>query len=81
MTSSTNAGSYLLLYQDAPEVAPKLGDRVSRPAPNDVVRNYRLTIRFADARPMVVGLNARTKREAIQFAKNRWPKARSIEAD
>jgi hypothetical protein len=57
------------------EVAPRLGEGISRPRPKDSVRNYRLEVHFAAARPMVVGLNARNKSEAIMFAQNRWPAA------
>jgi hypothetical protein len=58
-----------------PAVQPRLGEGVSRPRHKDRVRNYRLVVHFAAAKPMVVGLNARNKSEAIVYAKNRWPAA------
>jgi hypothetical protein len=75
MTFQSNGGGYAFQYVDESSTKAKLGDGISRPHPKDSVRNYRLVVHFAAARPMVVGLNARNKREAIMFAQNRWPAA------
>lgn len=78
MNFQSNAGGYAFQYVEDSATQPKLGEGVSRPRPKDSVRNYRLVVHFAAARPMVVGLNARNKSEAIMYAQNRWPAATKI---
>jgi hypothetical protein len=78
MKFKSDAGAYALQYVEDSATQPKLGEGVSRPRPKDSVRNYRLVVHFSAARPMVVGLNARNKSEAIMYAKNRWPAALKI---
>ena len=50
-----------------------LGEGVSRPKPGDSVRAYTVMVRFPNAAPMKATLHARNKREALKFARNRWP--------
>jgi len=52
-----------------------LGDGVSRPKPGQRTKMYRVSVRFVNARPMTAILPAPSKRDALKYAKNRWPGA------
>jgi hypothetical protein len=64
----------VLTWQEQPPQA-KLGPGVSRPRDGQRTRPYRLLVRTRDAQPMRVTLAAPSKRDALRYAKNRWPGA------
>jgi hypothetical protein len=51
------------------------GPGISRAKEGERTRPYTLLVRQNTARPMKVTLQARTKTDAIKFARNRWPGA------
>jgi hypothetical protein len=55
-----------------------LGEGVSRPKPGQKTRMYRVVVRFATAKPMTAILPAASKRDALKYAKNRWPMAECL---
>lgn len=52
-----------------------LGEGISRPKAGQRTRMYRVSVRFVNARPMTAILAAPSKRDALKYAKNRWPLA------
>lgn len=52
-----------------------IGDGVSRPKAGQKTRMYRVLVRFVNAKPMTAILPAPSKRDALKYAKNRWPTA------
>lgn len=55
-----------------------LGEGVSRPKPGQKTRMYRVVVRFTNARPMTAILSAASKRDALKYARNRWPMAECL---
>lgn len=52
-----------------------IGEGVSRPRAGQRTRMYRVLVRFVNAKPMTAILPAPSKRDALKYAKNRWPMA------
>lgn len=52
-----------------------IGEGVSRPKAGQKTRMYRVLVRFVNAQPMTAILPAPSKRDALKYAKNRWPAA------
>jgi len=63
---------------DAEQVG-NYGEGVSRPRHNARVRDFKVTIRFRDARPITWYTRAESKRAAEKYARNRWPNASAVE--
>ena len=61
------------LPQDGPE--PILGAGVSRPKPNESVRNYKLEVKRPGYRAMTITIPAPSKAKAKIYCQNRWPDA------
>lgn len=54
---------------------PNLGEGISRPHRDQRTRPYRLRVRRPNEQPMLITLPAPNQREALRYAKNRWPSA------
>ena len=65
-------GNVVLHFRDDTPQA-NLGEGVSRPKPGDSVKTFTVRVQFPNAAPMKATLQARNKREALKFARNRWP--------
>ena len=61
------------------ETIGNYGEGVSRPRHNARVRDFKVTIRFRDARPITWYTRAESKRAAEKYARNRWPNASAVE--
>jgi hypothetical protein len=53
----------------------KLGDGISRPKPGSRTREYKLIVYPTGARPLTWITRAESKRDALRYARNRWPGA------
>jgi hypothetical protein len=54
---------------------PNLGEGISRPPARARTKPYSLVVVHPKSKPMKVILNAPSKREALVYARNRWPDA------
>lgn len=64
----------VLTWRDE-EPQARYGPGVSRPREGQRTRPYALLVRTASSPAMRVTLQAPSKRDAIRYAKNRWPGA------
>jgi hypothetical protein len=64
----------VLLWREEPNAA-KHGPGVSRAREGQRTKPYRVLVRSGNAPAMTVTLQAPTKRDALRFARNRWPDA------
>jgi hypothetical protein len=56
---------------------PRTGPGISRPRPGDCVRPFTVRVTPDRGRPMLATLPACDAEQAITFAKNRWPNAKT----
>lgn len=73
--SNKPEGSYLLTWQD--DVQPILGEGLSRTS-NHNAQLWRVDVETSGALPMKTTVRATSRRQAIQFTKNRYPTATNI---
>ena len=62
-------------WREPDEAAPKLGDGISRPRPEEGIERVTVVIRLPGARPMRWTVKAPTPEAALLYAGNRWPHA------
>lgn len=74
---ASDFGVVLLWHEDAPKGS--FGPGISRPREGERTKPFAVIVKQGNARPMKVTLHAATKREALRYAKNRWPGA-AVEA-
>lgn len=67
--------AFVLTWAD--EEQPKLGDGISRTS-DPRSRLWEINVWFGGNKPMRESIRALSKKQAIQFAKNRYPKATEI---
>lgn len=77
MEKKPDFGVLLLWQEDAPKGS--FGPGISRAREGERTKPYAVVVRQGSAQPMKVTLQAATKREAVRYAKNRWPGA-AVEA-
>ena len=71
----TSMDNVVLKFLDADGPRPNLGDGISRARADDVTKPFKLLVRFSNAAPMTATINAVSGREALKYARNRWPGA------
>lgn len=77
MTPRKPFSNAVLHWDDAPQ--PAIGAGISRAKDGERTREYTLMVWFDKTKPMRVVLFAPTGRKAVEYAKNRWPSAVSVD--
>lgn len=77
MEKKPDFGALLLWQEDAPKGS--FGPGISRAREGERTKQFTLRVRQGVAQPMKVTLHAANKKDAVKFARNRWPGA-TVEA-